>query len=165
MSKPVVPSLGASAGAGGDQDHLQLVTVTCLGQLFGLPIGKVRDVFPATGLTRVPLASGAIAGLFNLRGKVVTMLSASRILYGASSSGYPNEPIAIGLDWRGEAFGLLVENVGEVLSVRPSQREPNPAHLHRHLAAISAGIHRLDGRLLIELDIDTLLDMPFQSAA
>ena len=38
-------------------------------------------------------------------------------------------------------------------------REPNPSNLEPHLARVSAGIHRLDGKLLIVLDVDRILDI------
>ena len=42
--------------------------------MFGLPISRVQDVFKPEGLTRVPLAAPEIAGLLNLRGRIVTVL-------------------------------------------------------------------------------------------
>ena len=50
------------------------VTAMIGGQLFGLPIGRVQDVFMPERLTRVPLASHDIAGVLNLRGAIVTAI-------------------------------------------------------------------------------------------
>ena len=44
------------------------------GQLFGLPISRVQDVFMPERLTRVPLSSAEIAGVLNLRGRIVTVV-------------------------------------------------------------------------------------------
>ena len=46
----------------------EYVTAVIGGQLFGLPISRVQDVFMPERLTRVPLASSEIAGVLNLRG-------------------------------------------------------------------------------------------------
>ena len=42
------------------------------GQLFGLPISRVQDVFMPDRITRVPLSVPEIAGVLNLRGRIVT---------------------------------------------------------------------------------------------
>jgi len=44
----------------------------------GLPILRVQDVFFPERLTRVPLAPPEIAGVLNLRGRVVTLISAQQ---------------------------------------------------------------------------------------
>ena len=52
----------------------EYVTAVIGGQLFGLPISRVQDVFMPERLTRVPLASSEIAGVLNLRGRIVTVV-------------------------------------------------------------------------------------------
>ena len=62
----------------GNDNHngsfIEYVTVMIGGQLFGLPISKVQDVFMLDRLARVPLASAEIAGVLNLRGRIVTAI-------------------------------------------------------------------------------------------
>ncbi len=149
---------------GHDVTEIQLVTMTVADQLFGLPIDRVRDVFIVQSLTPVPLAPPAVAGLFNLRGKVVTTLSL-RSLFGHPPVETIDEMTAVGIEWRGESFGLLIDEIGEVLRLPIAEREGNPAHIDQNWARFSAGVHRLKGRLLVELDLDALLDRPFQMAA
>src|ERR1700752_5282844 len=52
----------------------EYVTAVIVGQLFGLLISRVQDVFMPERLTRVPLASTEIAGVLNLRGRIVTVV-------------------------------------------------------------------------------------------
>ena len=73
--------------------------------------------------------------------------------------------MAIGIESRGELFGLLVDAVGEVLKLSDSEREANPINLDRNLAGVSAGVYRLDGQLLVVLDIDRVLDLGAEAAA
>ncbi|ODN68857.1 Chemotaxis protein CheW [Methylobrevis pamukkalensis] len=61
-------------------DSIQFVTVVIGGQLFGLPIHKVHDVFVPESMTRVPLAQPEIAGVLNLRGRIVTAINMRRRL-------------------------------------------------------------------------------------
>ncbi|MGO4707429.1 chemotaxis protein CheW, partial [Microvirga sp. 2MCAF38] len=65
--------------------------------------------------------------------------------------------MAVGLEHRGEAFGLLVDEVGEVLKLDPDALQPNPVHMDPGWAALSKGVHQLHGKLLILLDVDAVL--------
>jgi purine-binding chemotaxis protein CheW len=67
--------------------------------------------------------------------------------------------MAIGIEARGESFGLLVDTVGEVLKLSDVEREPNPINLGGRLAALSDGVYRLEGQLLVVLDVDRVLDL------
>src|ERR1700750_473729 len=93
-----------------DTVFTEFVTFVVAGQMFGLPIARVQDVFKPSRTTRVPLASAEIAGVLNLRGRIVTAIDmrqrieADRRESGASA-------MAIGIEAKGESFGLLVDTV------------------------------------------------------
>jgi purine-binding chemotaxis protein CheW len=140
------------------------VTFSMAGQLFGLPIERVQDVFKPTHITRVPLAGADIAGVLNLRGRIVTAIELrSRLDLGKREAGHA--PMAIGIELNGESYGLLVDTVSEVLKLADADREPNPINLDRRLARVSDGVYRLDGQLLVVLDVDRLLDLSLDAAA
>jgi purine-binding chemotaxis protein CheW len=142
----------------------EYVTVLLGGQLFGLPIARVQDVFVPERLTRVPLAQPEIAGVLNLRGRIVTAIDMRcRLGLPARDDGRP--PMAVGIDCKGESYGLLIDTVGEVLKLDAAAREPNPVNLDSRLAGISAGVHRLEGALLVVLDVDRVLDIGRQAMA
>jgi len=147
-----------------DLDFTELVTFTIAGQLFGLPIGRVQDVFKPLRMTRVPLAGAHIAGVLNLRGRIVTVIDMRNRLDVQKREGGA-APMAIGIEAKNESFGLLVDAIGEVLKLPDTQREPNPINLDRKLAALSAGVYRLDGQLLVVLDIDQVLNLRGEAAA
>ena len=147
-----------------DSDCTEFVSFTIAGQMFGLPIARVQDVFKPLQMTRVPLAGAEIAGVLNLRGRIVTAIDMRNRLQ-AHKREDGTAAMAIGIETKGESFGLLVDAVGEVLKLPDSGREPNPINLDRKLAALSAGIYRLDGRLLVVLDIDQVLDLSAEVAA
>jgi purine-binding chemotaxis protein CheW len=136
----------------------EYVTATVGGQLFGLPIARVQDVFVLDRLTRVPLAAPEIAGVLNLRGRIVTAVDLRRRL-GLAPPGEARKRMAIGIEYRGESYGLLIDAIGEVLNLASHSREGNPVNLEPRLARVSAGVHRLDDRLLVVLDVDRVLDV------
>lgn len=138
--------------------YSEYVTAVVAGQLFGLPILCVQDVFAPERLTRVPLAPPEIAGLINLRGRIVTLID-MRCRLGLAGEAIETAPMAIGVELNGESYGLLVDNVGEVLKLDPKTRESNPINLDPRLASICSGVHRLDRQLLLVADIDRILDI------
>src|ERR1700753_1451815 len=92
----------------------EYVTAMIGGQLFGLPISRVQDVFMPERVTRVPLASREIAGVLNLRGRIVTVID-MRARLGVPEHDDGKPPMAVGVDLRGESYGLLIDQIGEVL--------------------------------------------------
>jgi len=147
-----------------DTAFTEFVTFTIAGQMFGLPIGRVQDVFKPARITQVPLASAEIAGVLNLRGRIVTAIDMrQRLEVNKRENG--DAPIAIGIEAKSESFGLLVDAVGEVLKLPDVDREPNPINLGGKLAALSDGVYRLEGQLLVVLDVDRVLDLRSRQAA
>lgn len=151
----------SSTDIGGHE--LEYVTVTVGNQLFGLPIERVHDVFIASTITAVPLAPEEVRGLLNLRGRIVTAICLHRRLGVVPSQ--RAEAMAVGLEHQGESFGLLVDNVGEVMRLDAETLEPNPIHLDPRWAALSLGVHRLNEQLLIILNVDAVLDLEFVAEA
>jgi purine-binding chemotaxis protein CheW len=134
------------------------VTFTSGSQLFGLPIDRIQDVFAVGKITRVPLAASEIEGVLNLRGRIITVINLANRLQ-LSSSSDTMERMVIGVEVGAESFGILVDNVGEVLALADQDREPIPTNLGRSLSSMTAGIFRLDQQLLVVLDADRILDL------
>jgi purine-binding chemotaxis protein CheW len=144
--------------------HQEFVTVMVAGQMLGLPIHRVHDVFAVSDMTQVPLSSPEIAGLLNLRGRVVTAVSLHSRL-DLPSYEDASHRMAVGLEHRGEAYGLLVDKVGEVLKLAPDACQPNPVHMDPRWASLSEGVYQLQGRLVVLLDIDATLSFEADKAA
>jgi len=142
----------------------EYVTTMIGGQLFGLPIARVQDVFMPERLTRVPLAAADVAGVLNLRGRIVTAIN-MRSRLGLPKREDDRPSMAVGVDLRGESYGLLIDSIGEVLKLPDDGREENPVNLDSRMAKISAGVHRLDGHLLVVLDVDRILEMQSDAVA
>jgi purine-binding chemotaxis protein CheW len=93
-----------------------------------------------------------------LRGRIVTLIDLRR-RFGFGARDNDGQTMAIGVESQGESYGLLFDSVGEVLNLPKSGREPNPLNLDPKLAAVSAGIYRLDVQLLVVVDVDRALDI------
>ena len=143
---------------------IEYVTVMVGEQIFGLPIDRVHDVFIASALTDVPLSPREIVGLLNLRGRVVTAMCLRRRL-GLPDRTEEGRNMAVGLEHKGESYGLLVDQVGEVMKLSADTHEPNQVHMDPRWVKLSRGVHRLDEKLLIILDVDAVLSLEVQSQA
>ncbi|WP_316207688.1 chemotaxis protein CheW, partial [Bradyrhizobium sp. SZCCHNR1099] len=67
--------------------------------------------------------------------------------------------MAVGVDLRGESYGLLIDQIGEVLRLSEEGREENPVNLDPRMAKFAGGVHRLDGQLMVILDVDRVLEL------
>lgn len=141
-----------------DQASEGFVTVVTGGQLFGLRLERVKDVFVPRGLSQVPLAPPEVAGLLNLRGRIVTAIDLRRRL-GLPSRTDGGTPVAVGIEERGELYGVIVDRVGDVLRLKRSSYDANPVNLDQRWAKVCAGVHRLDHGLMVVLDVDKVLDL------
>lgn len=137
-------------------DGEQFVTFMVDGQLFGVPALSVRDVLRQQKLTKVPLARPEIAGAINLRGHIVTAIEVRARL---ASSGRPAGAsfMCVVVENGGESFCLLVDSVGEVISVQASEIEPSPGSLQASWLNVVRGVTRAGGRLVLILDVKQLL--------
>ncbi len=140
-----------------DKGTIEYITVIIGGQIFGIPINEVQDVFAPELMTKVPLAASEIAGVLNLRGRIVTAID-MRLRLGLPVDEESRDRMAVGIESGGEAYGLLIDKVGEVLRMSKRDMESNPANLDPRWARVSAGVYRLDGQLLVVLDVDHVLD-------
>jgi purine-binding chemotaxis protein CheW len=86
----------------------------------------------------------------------VTAIDMRRRL-GAPPAAADAAPLAVGIDHEGEAFALMVDRAGDVLDFADSELEPPPTTLDRTWAGIVTGVLRLDGRLMLVLDVDHAL--------
>ena len=144
--------------------EIEFVTVTIGEQLFGLAIDRVHDVFAAERLTRVPMARGEIAGILNLRGRIVTAIDMRKCLHLPPKEDCTNQ-MAVGIEFGGESYGLLIDEVGEVMKLPAVQQETVPVNLDSRWRSVAAGVYRLEEDLMIILDIDRVLDVQPREAA
>jgi len=146
---------------GASQDF---VTMTIADQLFGIPVLQVQDVLGNQKITRIPLAPPEVAGSLNLRGRIVTAIDVRLRLQ--LSPRPKNKPgMSIVVDLRGELYSLMVDSVGEVLSLSSEDYERNPATLDPRWREVSTGIFRLNNQLMVVLDVPRLLNFANMEAA
>jgi len=146
------------------ESSLEYVTVRIGEQLFGVPVHEIREVFSPQGVTPVPRARAEIAGLLNLRGRIVTAIDARRCL-GLPPREDGSASMALGLEKGQELYGVLIDSVGEVLRLSADTLEQAPSHLDAQWRGHLRGVHRLEKELLAVLDIRGLIEIETAFAA
>jgi len=131
------------------------LTVRVGDHLFGIEASVVQDVFNPRNITPVPLAHDEVLGLLNLRGRIVTAVSARRRL-GLSGAG-DADPKAVGIETQGDSYGLVVDKVEAVMKLDPVNLIPPPDNLPARWAEIIVGVFRTPDTLLVVLDPVRLL--------
>lgn len=142
----------------------EYITLKIGGQLFGARVSDIHDVFAPTSITPVPLGPSEVAGVLNLRGRIVTAVD-SRARLGLPSRDEDADIMAIHIEYQNESFGLLIDEVGEVLRLEDSERQDVPANLDPTWAQIASGIYRLEKELLVILEINKVLSFALDSEA
>jgi purine-binding chemotaxis protein CheW len=136
----------------------EYVTFHICDQLFGLSVTEIHDVFRPTRMTPVPLSNSEIAGVLNLRGRIVTAIDArSRLGLPPLEKHSNTQTLAIGVERGGESFGMVIDEIGDVVRLDDAQMEQNPVNLDSTWSVVSRGVYRLDNRLLVIMDIEQML--------
>lgn len=145
----------------GEQDY---VTIYLAGQMLGIPVLAVHDVLNTQKITRIPLAAHWVAGVLNLRGKIVTAIDL-RSRLNLPLHGEGEKSMSVVVEHKGEPYSLQIDKVGEVLSLKNHLFEKNPATLDPCWRDVSKGIYRLEDNLMAVLDVDKLLETTDAEAA
>jgi purine-binding chemotaxis protein CheW len=125
-----------------------------LGQTwFGLPIEHILEIVGGSRPQPVPLAPEFVGGLFHYRGDVLTTVSLRQLL-GLPPKNGPQDILV--LESTSGCFGLLVDLVGEVLTVSSTNYEPNPSTLDQRRKTLFDGAYKLKDKLLVMLDPELL---------
>jgi len=136
------------------QEGTQQVCSLRLGEtLFAVPIARVLEILGKPAIQPVPLAPDFVGGLVHYRGEVLTAISLRRLL-GMEPTPSPGDVLVF--ESAQGPFGLVVDSVGEVLSVCAAEHEPNPSTLDSRWQALLAGAWKRADRLLVALDSERL---------
>jgi purine-binding chemotaxis protein CheW len=130
----------------------QFATFELDGHLFGIEVTEVQEVIRYQPMSRVPLAPREIEGLINLRGQIVTAMDLRRRL---SMPDRPagELPMNVVVRTADGLVSLLVDEIGDVVEVTDATFERPPETLTGVARTLIRGAYKLEGRLLLVLDI------------
>ncbi len=135
---------------------VEMCSVRVHGRLFGIPIRNVIEILGGARPQPVPLAPPFIGGLVHYRGDVLTAVSLRNLL-GLPPLDGPQDILVV--ECEGGNFGLLVDSVGEVLTVDAAAFEPSPSIVDEQRRTLFAGAYKLKNALIVMLEPEQLEPM------
>lgn len=136
----------------------QLCTFLLEDIFYGIDVTRVQEVIRSLEMTRVALAPAHIRGLINLRGQIVTAIDMRNRL------GLPDRdgdalPMNVVVRMADGGVSLLVDEIGDVVTVSEDEVEAAPDTVPATARLVLLGVHKLERRLLLEIDPDRLIDV------
>ena len=147
----------ADTQTGQDAQTELLATFFVRDALCALDAAGVQEVIRVDSITPVRHAPEEVAGVINLRGKIVTLLDLGRIL-GFEKSSISKESRVFIIEDRNEFLGLLVDRVGEVIEVENGKHDPLPLNIPPSQARFFTGICRNGGHVIALLNPQEVLN-------
>ena len=142
-----------------DKNSADYITLIVDNQMFGIPVLEIRDILRTTKMTNIPLSPPEVEGSLNLRGHIVTAINVRRRLGLPEKERRSGEELMNVVVERGEEmYSLIVDNVGDVLSLNKESFESVPSTLDPVWRTIARGIYQMDDRLMVIADVGALLD-------
>ena len=135
----------------------QYATFEVADQLFGVEVHTVQEVLSYNEYTPVPLAPPAVGGLFNLRGQVIAAVDL-RVQLGLVRQAMQGPVMNVILRGDGEPVSLLVDRIGEVVDLDDESFEGPPDTLSGPTRELVTGTFKMDGRLMLALDVNQAVD-------
>lgn len=126
-------------------------------QLYGIPIAYVIQIIKCPEMTGVPNAVDYIAGVTNVRGKMVSVLDL-RIRFGSAPGEITDKTCVVLTSIRDKQVGILVDCVNEVCTVEDHSIEPPPRISSDGDQQYFTGITKQEDRLVMLIDVTQLID-------
>jgi len=139
----------------GSGEVLQLVSFQIGLEEYAIDILCVQEIIRVVEITRVPNAPHYVEGVLNLRGKVIPIINL-RTRLGLSSTEHTKDTRIVVVDVAHLLLGFIVDSVEEVLRLPEEFIEPPPLTGRGGADEFHKGVGRVEGRLLILLDLELL---------
>ena len=137
--------------------EVQLVIFRLAQEEFGLDISQVREIIRMQNITPMPKAPEFIEGVINLRGQIIAVMDLLG-RFGLKKENRTDKARIIVSEIKGNALGLIVSEVPEVLRISEHDIDPTPQMIESQInAEFIRGVGKAGERLIILLDIDKLL--------
>lgn len=144
-------------GVTGISEIRQYLTFRLGEEIFGLDVGKVREILDMTTITKIPRTPEFLRGVINLRGNVVPVVD-MRLKFGLPTVENTVDTCIVvtevALEGETTVLGALVDSVQEVFELEPGQIEPAPRIGTRLRTEFIQGMGKRDGRFIMLLDVD-----------
>jgi len=152
------PSLHAeSSAATQKKNSAQFVGFQIDAQEYAFPIEQIREIVVLDKVTRTPQVPDYCEGVSNLRGAIIPIINV-RKLFGLDPRPADGETRIIVVQVGDKTMGCTVDTVSQVIRIPEESIQPAPETVTAGGADYISGFARLDGRVVILLNINELLN-------
>lgn len=113
-------------------------------QLFGVSVTDVVQIVGLQEITELPDYPGYVRGVINLRGQIIPLIDV-RLRFGKPEIPYNDRTCIIIIHVGDGHFGLIVDEVDEVIDISPDQIAPPPKVNTQQMDTYLTGIAQLTG--------------------
>jgi purine-binding chemotaxis protein CheW len=129
-------------------------------ETYGINIMRIKEIITPRQVTEVPRAPSFVRGVISLRGVIIPVLDMIDRLGLSRTASTGRERVVVVKSGTGDSFtGLLVDQVTHVARVASRRIEAAPVTLDGIDRDFVRGIGHADNRLIILLNIDTIVDI------
>jgi len=116
-----------------------------------LPAAEVREMESFTGATRIPGAAAHVAGLVQIRGRVIPVIDL-RVRFGLAAIEKTLDSRVIVVSEGAREVGLLADSAREVMKIEADQFEAPPQVVAERAAGFVNSIAQAGKRIVMRLD-------------
>ena len=157
MAGQAPTSVSSSPLAEKSKNSSQFVSFRIAEQEYAFRIEQIQEIVILEQVTTVPQVPDCCEGVSNLRGAIIPIINL-RKLFGLPPKPSDAETRTIVVNFGGRTMGCTVDMVSQVIRIPDDSLQPTPETLIVDGADYIIGFAKLDGHLMIVLDIDKLLD-------
>jgi purine-binding chemotaxis protein CheW len=143
-------------------DSAQFLTFQAGDETFAIEILDVKEIIEIESITKVPMMPSFIAGIINLRGRVVPVVDLSKRL-GRRHSEISKKTcivlVEVSHDDDGQTVGMMVDEVNEILEINESHTQPPPDFGSDLPTDFIRAMGRVDEKFMILLDVNHVLSV------
>ena len=152
----------ASAPATENPASLRYTLVTCSNYRFAINIVSVQEVLAYFRLTRVPNTKPYVSGVFNLRGKIYSVINMGQLLE-IDIKKISEHPIIMLVGKQHDVIGIMVDQVNDMITIENKDihqpvGDDLPAVFRRYIS----GYCEQDENRIYILDIPSLINQNLQ---
>lgn len=125
---------------------------------YGIPVNQVRYIEKIDHITRVPGTVPFVKGVINLRGVIIPIIDL-RLRFGIEEVEYSDNTRVIIVAVDDKEVGLIVDAANDVIDIPSTSIEPAPEVVGTEEVAYIKGVAKMNRRLLILIDLQTVLDI------
>jgi purine-binding chemotaxis protein CheW len=137
-------------------DQVQFATFYVGELLMGVDIRLVQEINRQLEMTPVPNAPCHVRGVINLRGEVATVIDLRTVL-GLPPAEQTRDTRNLIVHSQGEAIGLLVDRISDILTIHPDQISESPSNVDGVDGKFFLGVHTLEKDICVLLDVEQVL--------